>query len=109
MKKLSITVTLLLLSVVTAAQQTQAPAHKASPADQSSFQEANKRLTDARIAAELARRELDAAFEHLGSVINNIRAENAWPESKFEASLDKDGVLVFTEKRPASASSSAKP
>lgn len=63
---------------------------------QTEFAAAQKRVNDAQIGVELARREADAASEHRMAVLNKIRADLATPEAKFTASLDKDGKLVFS-------------
>jgi hypothetical protein len=90
---------LFLVSATFAQSQTaQAPQLKPAADAQAEFQQARERVKNAQIAAELARRELDAANEHANSVLNKIRAEHAWPESKFDASLDKDGNLFFSAK-----------
>jgi len=100
--KRMIFVLFLVSSVFAQSQTAQAPPQlKPSPEAQGEFQQARERSKNAQIAAELARRELDAATEHLNSVVNKIRAENAWPESKFDASLDKDGNLTFAQKAVA--------
>jgi hypothetical protein len=88
----------LVSSVFAQTQPAQAPQLKPAAEAQAEFQQARERVKNAQIAAELARRELDAANEHANAVVNKIRAENAWPESKFDASLDKDGTLFFSAK-----------
>lgn len=88
----------LVSSVFAQTQPAQAPQLKPGPEAQAEFQQARERVKNAQIAAELARRELDAANEHANAVVNKIRAENAWPESKFDASLDKEGNLFFAAK-----------
>jgi hypothetical protein len=76
----------------------QAPQLKPPAEAQAKFRQTLERVKNAQISVELARREMDAANEQSRAVLNEIRAENAWPESKFDASLDKDGTLVFTAK-----------